>query len=343
MKLLTFMLVLSLGLAFTVDFTSTSDAAGGDPTFTEYYKIGEPATVKIATAGGYIKATEGNAGGVTVEFYVRKGNSPQKMTLEELKKEMDVEINSSSKELDISVKSKEKSWNWKNKLNVSFVVYTPRRSACVLQTSGGHLEMTGLAGTQVLSTSGGKIIMENIQGEVVASTSGGHINASNIEGNLTTKTSGGHIHLDNIEGNSVAKTSGGHVNVSNLEGNLVAGTSGGHIDLENIEGNIVAKTSGGHISLNDIEGAAQAQTSGGSIKGSFSSISGPIDLATSGGSINIDVPDNAGMDVLIKGTSTHVELGNFKGTSKRNLKDGTVNGGGVAVKLKTSGGSATLR
>ena len=140
-------------------------------------------------------------------------------------------------------------------------------------------------------------------------------------------------------------TNGGSLSIESLVGEVDARTSGGSIKLGEIKGNVDVKTSGGSIRVEDVAGEIDAHTSGGSIKVSFSEQpSGDSKLTTSGGSVTAYLHDSVAVDLSAKtsGGSVSSEI-DVNGTLKRNKIEGTINGGGPDLILRTSGGSVRVK
>jgi len=173
-------------------------------------------------------------------------------------------------------------------------------------------------------------------------TSGGSIALDELSGILKARTSGGSLSLNNLGGSIHARTSGGTISINESGGILDVKTSGGSVTAKNSAGILKLSTSGGSIHLNNVCGTVDASTSGGSIKANILKVDGQINLKTSGGSIQASLPDGLGYDLDLSASHVTVPLQNFTGESKRNRVNGTVNGGGLPVTLKTSGGSVSL-
>ena len=200
-----------------------------------------------------------------------------------------------------------------------------------------------------LKTSGGNIAVDGIQGTVKSSTSGGNLRFTKIEGPVRGSTSGGSINVKDIEGEAIVKTSGGSINVTNVSENVVAHTSGGSITANRVGGKLEAKTSGGSLNFEDIAGEIEGQSSGGSVTARFlKPIEANCRLETSGGSVNLFLPENSRFDLDAEANSGHVVTefpiaitlqGKLDGSSLR----GRVNGGGAVVYCRTSGSNINLK
>ncbi len=176
-------------------------------------------------------------------------------------------------------------------------------------------------------------------------TAGGRIDIQDIEGDVKAHTSGGRIELEEIAGQVDVHTSGGRIQAQEIRGDLDAETSGGGIHLSEIEGDVDVRTSGGSIRVREATGEVKARTSGGPIEVRF--LGAPEgDLETSGGSVEVEVPEGQGFDLHAETSGGRVELDrelHFDGESERSEMDGEVDGGGPSLDVKTSGGNIRIR
>lgn len=173
-------------------------------------------------------------------------------------------------------------------------------------------------------------------------TSGGDIKVTSLNGELELSTSGGDILIDNSEGSLLAKTSGGDVKSNNFNGSSILKTSGGDIDALNSNGNIEARTSGGDIKLITNNGSVVGATSGGDVELIYSGYNEGIELSTSGGDINLKLPNDFSADIKLKTSGGKVKCNytpvNVDEVSKAKFY-GKLNNGGKDVICKTSGGN----
>ena len=140
-------------------------------------------------------------------------------------------------------------------------------------------------------------------------------------------------------------TSGGSIEVEDLVGEVDAYTSGGSISLEDIQGNVDIKTSGGSLDLDNIIGKIDAHTSGGSIKLKLpTNPTKDSKVKTSGGSITAYLAEDVAVKLSAKTSGGRVssEFIVDGKTTKRSI-EGTINGGGPKLVLKTSGGSVRIK
>ena len=179
--------------------------------------------------------------------------------------------------------------------------------------------------------------------ELNARTSGGSVSIENLSGNQYARTSGGRMEANNIQGNVEMRTSGGAIRLENIEGQAEVATSGGSIRANKVTQGLKARTSGGSLNLQEISGSLEARTSGGSIDVLIINPIEYIEVSTSGGNVTVEVPENLGYDLKLTGSRVRTELRNFTGSSSRDAIKGSMNGGGIPLKARTSGGSVSLK
>ncbi|MCP3984765.1 MAG: DUF4097 family beta strand repeat protein, partial [bacterium] len=176
-------------------------------------------------------------------------------------------------------------------------------------------------------------------------TGGGRIDIEDILGDVRARTSGGSIELEQITGDVEVVTSGGRIQAQEIDGNLKAETSGGRIHVSEVNGDVDVHTSGGRIRIREAAGEVRAMTSGGPIEVRFDGQpSGKLE--TSGGSIEVEVPENLGFDLDAETSGGRVELDDdlhLKGETERSKISGEVNGGGPSLSLETSGGNIQIQ
>jgi DUF4097 and DUF4098 domain-containing protein YvlB len=198
-----------------------------------------------------------------------------------------------------------------------------------------------------LKTSGGSVSISDLRGEVLARTSGGSLKFGKIEGPVIGNTSGGSIDLVGCKGKTELNTSGGSIDIDSGAGEMTAKTSGGTIRIDNFNGNVFARTSGGDITANSIAGAIDASTSGGSVGVSIKGQPGrDCRLHTSGGGITVELEDNVALNIDAEASGGSVSTDfpvMVQGQLRKEALRGTLNGGGQALVMRTSGGSIQLR
>lgn len=243
-----------------------------------------------------------------------------------------VDISSSGNDVTVNVEvSDDDRERWRDAyrntpLRVEIDVVVPREYDVDLETAGGHIEVSDL------------------RGELRAETAGGHLELGNIDGTVRARTAGGHIGLRGSSGDVDVHTSGGHIEIGDVGGRVVADTSGGHIEIGRSAGEVRAETSGGGIEIDEVGGTVVARTSGGSIRATITEQpGGDCRLSTSGGSVTVYLAEDIGVDLDASAAgSVDVDFA-VTGTVRRSSVRGSINGGGPELRLRTSGGSISVR
>lgn len=280
------------------------------PYLTKTFTIDGAGELQVQTSGGSIDVSSHEGNKIVVEMYVRKGGkriASGDAEIEEALEDFNIQIEQEYNKVIASAKRESGNWfGGNNNISISFKVSVPAQTACDLNTSGGSISLTGVKGKQ------------------------------------TVKTSGGSLDLSNIDGNMKANTSGGSIKIKDYAGTLEANTSGGSINVKQARGEITLHTSGGSINLDNIQGSITASTSGGGINANLQTLEKQLKLSTSGGSISATIPSGLGLDLDLKGNRVNTQLSNFNGKAEKDRIVGSMNGGGIPVKLSTSGGSVNL-
>jgi hypothetical protein len=267
---------------------------------------------------------------IVVEIF-RKAERVDQARAEELLRNHEVTFEHLENSLTIRAKIKNEGWKlWRRSgLNVRYVVSIPSEFNVDLKTSGGGISVGDLRGEVRVNTSGGGLRIGKIEGPVTGNTSGGGISLAGCNGKAEIRTSGGGIDIGSGAGSITADTSGGAIEIGNFIGDVIVRTSGGGISAESIDGSIDASTSGGPVTV-ALKGQPKRDcrlaSSGGGITVELEeSMALNIDAEASGGGVTCDLP------VTVQG---RLDKGRLKGT---------LNGGGQALVLHTSGGSIHLR
>ncbi|PWN07683.1 DUF4097 family beta strand repeat-containing protein [Rhodohalobacter mucosus] len=301
------LLILSL-LTFTM--TDLLARQSGDPFRAETFQTSSTPDVQVSTSGGSVIFHGQSSDEVRVYMYARRNGSyllPSDTDLENFDIIIEQRGNGIVAEARRRGNGPFSFFNRNNNISISFEVYLPEGSAADGRTSGGS------------------------------------VSAENLSNALNLRTSGGSVNASNISGNAELRTSGGSINLENINGTLSAGTSGGSIRASNLTGMAELSTSGGSIRLDGIAARISARTSGGSIRAEFIDFSDDIELRTSGGNINIDLPQRNNYDLELRGSRVDMQLRNFTGEVERNYIKGVIGEGGPLLNARTSGGSVTVR
>lgn len=218
--------------------------------------------------------------------------------------------------------------DWFQGDNVRFVIRVPRTTTVNLATSGGSVNVSGVAGETRVRSSGGSLDVANIEGDVQANTSGGSISVRGVRGDVVVHTSGGSIQVADVRGAVRADTSGGGIQVDSAAKDVFAQTSGGSVRIREAGGRVEAHSSGGPVTVGFAAGNGHGgvlSSSGGGVRAELDPAVGlSIDASSSGGGVNCDLPITT------------------RGDASRSLLRGDINGGGSLLRLRSSGGAVRI-
>jgi hypothetical protein len=305
--------------------------------------------LKSETSGGNIHVYGQSTGDAKVEVYVRSNDGGRYLSHDEAQKRLDgsvdltVAMNGGTLETVAKHKDGRDDDNWRHSVSVSFVIYVPEAISSDLETSGGNIHLSDLTGTEKFTTSGGNLHLQGLSGKITGETSGGNVTITDSKNDIDLRTSGGNMHATNCEGTITMETSGGNMHLQNVKGMIHATTSGGHVEGDGVDGELRTSTSGGNIRLDNLTCSLNASTSGGSIDVTIKKLGKFVELGNSGGNIHLTLPNGQGYNLDISADKIHTDkLNNFSGTVNDHNLEGTLNGGGVPVRITGSSSHVTL-
>lgn len=337
---------LLVGLVAAANLTAMAQKENEEPFITKSFSQSFTET-KVRTSGGSITVNGGVTGEARVEVYIHSNNGRNNLSKDEIQQRLDemyeLNIGVENNQLVAIAKHKVKIRDWKKALSISFKVFVPEKTGTDLATSGGSIHLSRLSGKQNFSTSGGSLHLDNIVGNIKGRTSGGSIHVKDSKEDIDLSTSGGSIDAKDCEGKILLNTSGGSLLLKDLKGDIRARTSGGSIEGKDIGGALTAHTSGGSIRFDDLTCSLETSTSGGSVNVTIRELGGYVKIANSSGNISLNLPKGKGLDLELEAHKVRTDrLENFSGTLKEDEISGTVNGGGVLVRVKAGSGQIHL-
>lgn len=325
-------------------FTNAQDKS--DPYMVKTFPANTVKSLESTTSGGHITVVGGTSSEAKVEVYINASNGNKKYSKSEieakLKEEYELTVAVEGGTLKAISKRKNRNNNWNDALSISFTCYTPTNISTDLNTSGGHIALSGLTGTQKFATSGGHLDLSQLKGKINGSTSGGHITIMNSSDDIKLSTSGGNITAENCSGQITLTTSGGSLDLKELSGDVTATTSGGNVSGNGIKGSLEAGTSGGNVNLQNIAGDLEAHTSGGNITAQVTQPGQFIKLHNSGGRVDLQIPASKGYTLDLSGKIKVGTLKNFSGDTGEDYMRGTLNGGGTKININSGDGRVNL-
>jgi DUF4097 and DUF4098 domain-containing protein YvlB len=245
--------------------------------------LGGAKNLRVKLAAGSVRVQGGSQAGITYVIHRKAYTSSEQQARREFES---YRVNTSVKG-DTAWIVAETQGGRDRRCSDDFVIDVPRNmDSAKLETGGGNVNATGIAGRVELTSGGGNLHFDDIGGDIMAETGGGTIEVGSVEGNVNIQTGGGNIKIASAKGEIKAESGGGSVVVlSGLQG-AVLETGAGSIRVEKCGGTVKATTGGGSVDLGDIGGPAEIETGAGSIR--LASAKGRVQAQTGGGSIQLD-------------------------------------------------------
>jgi DUF4097 and DUF4098 domain-containing protein YvlB len=243
------------------------------------------------------------------------------------------------------------------------------------QSGGGSIRVDDIGGTVSAETGGGSIDVGTVASDVRLHTGGGSIKVNSAKGKIEAESGGGSLTIVSGLQGAVLETGGGSIQVERCAGRVKASTGGGSIDLGDIGGAAEMETGGGSIHLSSAKGAVRAETGGGSIElngvpsaraetgaggivAKFIASNGEHNdsvLETSAGDITVYLAPNVNISVrasieVANGHNIRSDFPDIKVTTeggdygpKTVTAEGSLNGGGPVLKVRTTTGDISFR
>lgn len=224
------------------------------------------------------------------------------------------------------------------------------------QTGGGNINVGTVGADLDLGTGGGSIRIVSARGQVHAATGGGNVVLVSGAQGATLQTGGGNISVGRCDGMVKVSSGGGSIELGDLGGAVDVNTGGGSIQLTSAKGLVQAESGSGSINLNGVP-SAHAETGGGPIVAKFvSSDNLPQNstLETAAGDITVYLAPNIHLTVqaAIEVSNGHTIHSDFSDIHVENTggqwgpktitAEGSLNGGGPRLKLRTTTGNISI-
>ena len=225
------------------------------------------------------------------------------------------------------------------------------------ETGGGAIDVGSVASDVSLHTGGGSIKVNSAKGKIEAESGGGSVTiVSGMQG-AVLETGGGSIQVERCAGRVKASTGGGSIDLGEIGGSAEMETGGGSIRLGSAKGPVRAETGGGSIELNGVP-SARAETGAGGIVAKFVAANGEhndSELETSAGDITVYLAPNVNLSVrasieVANGHNIRSDFPDIRVTTeggdygpKTVTAEGSLNGGGPVLKVRTTTGDICFR
>ncbi|MCZ6464374.1 MAG: DUF4097 family beta strand repeat-containing protein [Proteobacteria bacterium] len=190
-------------------------------------------------------------------------------------------------------------------------IYVPEEYGVDARIDGGPLVLEDLRGpVEARAAEGGRntITLRRAVGVVKLAAPGGEIHVEDVEGPLKVENIDGPVWIDGVTGTTVVSAQqGGQLEIERVRGNVHAATQYGSIRLRDIEGDVNLETEDGGIEVVELDGRIRANTRHGEVDVRFAGAPAGV-IETEGGSIEVEVPDEAAFDLDARTKSGSIEL-----------------------------------
>ena len=310
--------------------------------------------VNIAGNNNVVIQSNSNRGNVVIINGKVQNGSKSKLDPRVKEAVEDFEVTFEHNDADVRIEGKfkrgRKHWRKElNRLKILFQLTVPQQYNLDLNTSSGGILVTDIDGYIRAETSAGSLRFGKIKGTVWGRTSAGSINLTSSDSTVDVKTSAGSIEIGDVAANVRAQTSGGNLQFGEIQGSIWGKTSAGSIKIASCSGDADVQTSGGSIKLESVGGNVNARTSSGSIRAFLTGQpQNDCNLRTSAGSITVTLMPDIAIDLDAEtsagSVSTDFTVASvIRGKVRKNRLNGSINGGGPLLKLRTSAGSIRLQ
>ena len=225
-----------------------------------------------------------------------------------------------------------------------------------VETGGGAIDVGNVRSDLVLRTGGGNIHIGSAKGKVVAESAGGSLVLLSGSDGASLETGAGNIHVDKCTGMVKASTGGGTIELGDISGAAMMQTGGGSMKISSANGPVNAETGGGNIELWGVP-SAHVETGAGAITAKFIASGEKTDsvLETGVGDITVYLMPNVNLTVRasIEAANGHTISSDFPQIKvvseggqwgpKLVSAEGSLNGGGPVLKVRTTMGNIYIR
>ncbi|MCH8496671.1 MAG: hypothetical protein LAT57_13715 [Balneolales bacterium] len=194
-----------------------------------------------------------------------------------------------------------------NAPSFNFVVFAPYQSNMSLATASGNIEVVGIKGNVEVRVGQGNIKTEGGSGSMRLYSAAGNTSVDTHQGVLFTNTVAGNVQLDRIQGETRIRVVSGNTKLHEMQGDVLAHIINGNIDFNMLQ------------------------------------IDNLVDLETVNGNISALLEMRQGINLNIEGQRVNLsQIRNFDGDIRQNRVTGDLEGGGPAIRMKTTVGRIDL-
>jgi len=248
-------------------------------------------------------------------------------------------------------------------------------AATIVATTGaGLIKLDDLAGPVKIASGGGNVEAGNLGSDLTLTSGAADVRVANVGGLTQVNLGGGRVFIGSSRASTI-QTGAGSIQVQRCLGDLHVVSGGGNLYLGDIDGAVKAETEGGSVRLGSATGPVQVTTGGGSV--ALFRLSRGAQVETGAGPITVEFIGNHGfadsflhtaagdvavcfasnLPVTVHATSDMASgrgiSSEFPGLnitqqggqwSPRSMSaEGAINGGGPALRIRTTIGQIAFR
>lgn len=120
----------------------------------------------------------------------------------------------------------------------------------------------------------------------------------------------------------------------------------GQVSATRVAGRLIAHTTNGAVSATNVTGEVDARTTNGSVTVEVDALTAKVSLETTNGGLMLTLPDDVKADLRANCTNGGINVSGLKmetTESSRRRVEGKLNGGGMAIDLRTTNGGIRVR
>jgi hypothetical protein len=235
-------------------------------------------------------------------------------------------------------------WRYRRSIEIELTIAVPARVRIEGETSRGDFQAVGLAQPISLVSTSGDIELSQLTGESRAQSTSGDITLRDLAQAATVRVTAGDVDAVEVKGPLTVRATSGDLSAQQIHGDLRLETSTGDVEVHGVEGSLFVSTSAGEV---EVTGAAcdscLIETASGDITTRIVSAPRLVQVRSSSGSVDLDLPPGAGgaLDLQTASGSMQVTSAVDVETMNRNRLSGRLGGSGT-VAVRTSSGDITL-
>ncbi|NGP87886.1 DUF4097 family beta strand repeat-containing protein [Fodinibius halophilus] len=295
------------GVVDSITTTENGRPSTSKPYITKEFSISGAGALKAFTANGNIDVLPSSSiDQVTVELYVDRGFSfwSNANNLDNFR----ITILKRDNEIVASVERKKRDTGlFSGSISFSFKIYVPESMSSELKTLSGDISLAEVHGQQMVKTGGGHISVTDASGQFKGYTSAGNIEIKDSQGTIYAQSESGDIRIDRSSGEFRLRTK---------EGNILS---------ERISGTMLGRVKNGDISAR------------------FIRVGKGINLETTAGDIDVEVPNRTGYQLMLRGSKIQfAESDEVDGQIETDHIKGRYGDSGPPIELRTYAGKIML-